>query len=121
MFISNRMSYQKNNNMSSSNQNFFIPINTKNTNYFKKLNHNKYYSLSKVKDISIINENPFIIPIDCKIQLENYVFTDKWSIPYRKDKWFGRILISTIALLKEDLADSDINCNRFINIVYPKL
>ena len=77
--------------------------------------------VSKDKDISIINENPLIFPIDCLIQLENNVFTDNWSIPYRKDEWLGRILISTIALLKEDLADSDINCNRFINIVYPKL
>lgn len=75
---------------------------------------------SKDKDTSI-NENPLIFPIDCLLQLENNVFTDNWSIPYRKDEWLGRILTSTIALLKEDLADSEPNCKRFLNNVFPEV
>jgi len=40
-------------------------------------------------------------PYDALIQLENNVFTDNWSIPYKKDEWLERLLVSSIALLKE--------------------
>jgi hypothetical protein len=33
--------------------------------------------------------------------LENSVFTDNWSIPYKKDELLDRLLNSSIALLKE--------------------
>ena len=47
--------------------------------------------------------NPLEFPVDCLYQLENNVFTETWSIPYKKDEWLGRLLTSAIALLKEGL------------------
>lgn len=45
--------------------------------------------------------NPLVFPYDCLVSLENSVFTDNWSIPYKKDEWLDRLLTSTIAHIKE--------------------
>ena len=74
----------------------------------------------KDKDESLF-ENPLNFPYDCLLSLENNVFTDNWSIPYKKDEWLGRILVSTIALLKEDLVDSEPSCKRFLEYVMPEV
>jgi ubiquitin carboxyl-terminal hydrolase 9/24 len=55
------------------------------------------------------------------IQLENSVFTENWSIPYKKDEWLDRLMGSSIALLKEGIADSDQNCKRFLDRVLPEV
>ena len=45
--------------------------------------------------------NPLIFPEECLIQLEENVFTDNWSIPYKKDEILDRLLNSNIILLKK--------------------
>lgn len=45
--------------------------------------------------------NPLVFPYECLLSLENSVFTDNWSIPYKKDEWLDRLLTSTIAHIKE--------------------
>ena len=52
----------------------------------------------------VLNKDPLKFPYDALVQLENIVFTDNWSIPYKKDEWLERLLVSTIALLKESKA-----------------
>jgi hypothetical protein len=47
--------------------------------------------------------NPLIFPEECLLQLEENVFTENWSIPYKKDEILDRLLNSTIALLKNGL------------------
>jgi hypothetical protein len=44
--------------------------------------------------------NPLIFPYESLFLLENSVFTDNWSIPYKKDEWLDRLLTSTIAIIK---------------------
>lgn len=75
---------------------------------------------NKSNDILIV-ENPLNFPYDSLLNLENNVFTDNWSIPYKKDEWLGKILTSTIALLKENLADAEPNCKRFLDHVMPEV
>lgn len=74
----------------------------------------------KIK-IKTSNNNPLIFPYDCLIQLENSVFIENWSIPYKKDEWLDRLMVSSIALLKEGIADSDQNCKRFLDRVLPEV
>ncbi len=79
-------------------------------------------SKEKADHSSIIdNDNPLIFPYDCLLNLENNVFTDNWSIPYKKDEWLGKILVSAIALVREDLAEADPNCKRFLDHVMPEV
>lgn len=47
------------------------------------------------------NENLLIFPVDCLYKLENSVFVENWSIPYKKDEWLDRLMRSAIALIKE--------------------
>lgn len=65
--------------------------------------------------------DPLKFPYDALIQLENNVFTDNWSIPYKKDEWLERLLVSTIALLKEGLAELDPSCKKFLDRVLPEV
>jgi ubiquitin carboxyl-terminal hydrolase 9/24 len=65
--------------------------------------------------------NSLEFPVDCLYQLENSVFTDNWSIPYKKDEWLDRLLQSTIFLLKEDMYETNANCMRFLERVMPEV
>ena len=47
------------------------------------------------------DENPLEFPVNLLYQLENSVFTDNWSIPYKREEALGRLLISSTALIKE--------------------
>jgi hypothetical protein len=48
-----------------------------------------------------MNENSLIFPFECLIKLEGQVFTENWSIPYKKDELLDRLLRSAISLAKE--------------------
>ena len=65
--------------------------------------------------------NTLEFPVDCLYQLENSVFTDNWSIPYKKDEWLDRLLQSTIMLLREDMYETNANCMRFLDRVVPEV
>ena len=55
---------------------------------------------------SLINfKDPLKFPVDALIQQENNLFTENWSIPYKKDEWLERLLVSTIVLLREGIGE----------------
>uniref|UniRef100_H3APV7 Ubiquitin carboxyl-terminal hydrolase 24 n=1 Tax=Latimeria chalumnae TaxID=7897 RepID=H3APV7_LATCH len=48
-------------------------------------------------------------------ELESRVFTDHWSIPYKREESLGKCLIASTCLAKLGLADADENCKRFMD------
>jgi hypothetical protein len=66
--------------------------------------------------------NPLIFPGECLLQLEENVFTDNWSIPYKTDEIIDHLLNSTIVLLKNGIPDKDAeNVKRFMDRVIPEV
>ncbi|XP_076009075.1 ubiquitin carboxyl-terminal hydrolase 24 isoform X3 [Genypterus blacodes] len=47
-------------------------------------------------------------------ELESRVFTDHWSIPYKREESLGKCLIASTCLARHGLADADENCKRFM-------
>ncbi|XP_028977659.1 ubiquitin carboxyl-terminal hydrolase 24 isoform X2 [Esox lucius] len=48
-------------------------------------------------------------------ELESRVFTDHWSIPYKREESLGKCLVAATCLAKHGLADADENCKRFMD------
>ncbi|XP_062306081.1 ubiquitin carboxyl-terminal hydrolase 24-like [Osmerus eperlanus] len=48
-------------------------------------------------------------------ELESRVFTDHWSIPYKREESLGKCLVASTCLAKLGLADADENCKRFMD------
>ncbi|CAL8307093.1 unnamed protein product [Lota lota] len=48
-------------------------------------------------------------------ELESRVFTDHWSIPYKREESLGKCLIASTCLARHGLADADENCKRFMD------
>ncbi|KAM9530104.1 ubiquitin carboxyl-terminal hydrolase 24 isoform 1-T1 [Salvelinus alpinus] len=48
-------------------------------------------------------------------ELENRVFTDHWSIPYKREESLGKCLVAATCLAKHGLADADENCKQFMD------
>ncbi|XP_056271460.1 ubiquitin carboxyl-terminal hydrolase 24 isoform X7 [Pseudoliparis swirei] len=53
-------------------------------------------------------------------ELESRVFTDHWSIPYKREESLGKCLIAATCLARLGLADADENCKRFIDRCMPE-
>ncbi|XP_038074652.1 ubiquitin carboxyl-terminal hydrolase 24-like isoform X2 [Patiria miniata] len=53
-------------------------------------------------------------------ELEGRVFTDQWSIPYKKEESLGKCLIASTRMAQENLIDSDENCKRFVSRCMPE-
>ncbi|XP_036376811.1 ubiquitin carboxyl-terminal hydrolase 24 isoform X3 [Megalops cyprinoides] len=53
-------------------------------------------------------------------ELESRVFTDHWSIPYKREESLGKCLIASTCLARLGLADADENCKRFIDRCMPE-
>lgn len=53
-------------------------------------------------------------------ELEGRVFTDTWSIPYKRDESLGKCLISAAKLAEEGLCDADESCQRFMERCLPE-
>ncbi|XP_048108000.1 ubiquitin carboxyl-terminal hydrolase 24 [Alosa alosa] len=53
-------------------------------------------------------------------ELESRVFTDHWSIPYKREESLGKCLIASTCLARLGLADADENCKRFIERCMPE-
>ncbi|TRZ01275.1 hypothetical protein DNTS_030119, partial [Danionella cerebrum] len=53
-------------------------------------------------------------------ELESRVFTDHWSIPYKREESLGKCLIASTCLARLSLADADENCKRFIDRCMPE-
>uniref|UniRef100_A0A667ZE80 Ubiquitin carboxyl-terminal hydrolase 24 n=1 Tax=Myripristis murdjan TaxID=586833 RepID=A0A667ZE80_9TELE len=48
-------------------------------------------------------------------ELESRVFTDHWSIPYKREESLGKCLIASTCLARHGLTDADENCKRFMD------
>ncbi|XP_056131607.1 ubiquitin carboxyl-terminal hydrolase 24 [Lampris incognitus] len=48
-------------------------------------------------------------------ELESRVFTDHWSIPYKREESLGKCLVASTCLARHGLADADENCKRFMD------
>ncbi|XP_023195305.1 ubiquitin carboxyl-terminal hydrolase 24 isoform X2 [Xiphophorus maculatus] len=53
-------------------------------------------------------------------ELESRVFTDHWSIPYKREESLGKCLIASTCLARHGLADADENCKRFVERCMPE-
>uniref|UniRef100_I3J3T6 Ubiquitin specific peptidase 24 n=2 Tax=Oreochromis TaxID=8139 RepID=I3J3T6_ORENI len=53
-------------------------------------------------------------------ELESRVFTDHWSIPYKREESLGKCLIASSCLARHGLADADENCKRFMDRCMPE-
>ncbi|XP_078417060.1 ubiquitin carboxyl-terminal hydrolase 24 isoform X2 [Cetorhinus maximus] len=53
-------------------------------------------------------------------ELESRVFTDHWSIPYKREESLGKCLIASTCLARLGLADADENCKRFTDRCMPE-
>ncbi|XP_065183511.1 ubiquitin carboxyl-terminal hydrolase 24-like [Sycon ciliatum] len=59
-------------------------------------------------------------PLTNLYELEGRLFTDSWSIPFRRNESLGKCLIATITLAKLGLAEEDENCVRFTSRCLPE-
>ncbi|XP_015922706.1 ubiquitin carboxyl-terminal hydrolase 24 [Parasteatoda tepidariorum] len=53
-------------------------------------------------------------------ELETRIFTDHWSIPFKKEESLGKCIISATQLAEEGLCEVHENCRRFIERVLPE-
>ncbi|XP_077980970.1 ubiquitin carboxyl-terminal hydrolase 24-like [Glandiceps talaboti] len=53
-------------------------------------------------------------------ELEGRVFTEQWSIPYKREESLGKCLLGATRLANEGLMDADENCMRFIDRCMPE-
>lgn len=59
-------------------------------------------------------------PYERLVELEDRVFVEVWSIPYKTDESFAKCLVASTRLTKEGLASTDENCQRFIDRCMPE-
>ncbi|KAA0708793.1 Ubiquitin carboxyl-terminal hydrolase 24 [Triplophysa tibetana] len=64
--------------------------------------------------------NSMEFPTTNLYELESRVFTDHWSIPYKREESLGKCLIASSCLARMGLADADENCKRFIDRCMPE-
>ncbi|XP_014661859.1 PREDICTED: ubiquitin carboxyl-terminal hydrolase 24-like [Priapulus caudatus] len=62
----------------------------------------------------------FEFPATNLYELEGRVFTDNWSIPYKKDESLGKCLIAATRRANEGLLEADENCRRFVERCMPE-
>ena len=73
-------------------------------------------------------------PVTNFYELENRVFKDDWSIPYRRDESLGRCLVAATKLAKESLSqasggdapvtclmEQDEHCRKFLDRILPEV
>uniref|UniRef100_A0A673IFZ8 Ubiquitin carboxyl-terminal hydrolase 24-like n=1 Tax=Sinocyclocheilus rhinocerous TaxID=307959 RepID=A0A673IFZ8_9TELE len=64
--------------------------------------------------------NSMEFPTTNLYELESRVFTDHWSIPYKREESLGKCLIASTCLARLGLADADENCKRFVDRCMPE-
>eukprot|EP00795_Rhopilema_esculentum_P004483 gene4483-20726_t len=53
-------------------------------------------------------------------ELEERIFTENWSIPYRKNESLGKCLLGAIKVTQRGEAEKDANCKRFMDRALPE-
>lgn len=80
-----------------------------------------YSSLATVKGCSPRPESgPQQFPTTNLYELEQRVFVDRWSIPYKKDESLAKCLIAATNLAREGQCESNPDCMRFMESCMPE-
>lgn len=66
------------------------------------------------------NGNSMEFPATNLYELESRVFTDTWSIPYKREESLGKCLVAAARLAEEGLCDVDESCHRFMDRCLPE-
>ncbi|KAK7081025.1 Ubiquitin carboxyl-terminal hydrolase 24 [Halocaridina rubra] len=66
------------------------------------------------------NGNNMEFPTTNLYELEGRVFTESWSIPYKREESLGKCLIAAARLAEEGLCDADESCHRFVERCLPE-
>ncbi|KAG7165384.1 Ubiquitin carboxyl-terminal hydrolase 24-like 1 [Homarus americanus] len=66
------------------------------------------------------NGNSMEFPTTNLYELESRVFTDTWSIPYKREESLGKCLVAAARLAEEGLCDADESCHRFMDRCLPE-
>ncbi|ROT66789.1 putative ubiquitin carboxyl-terminal hydrolase 24 [Penaeus vannamei] len=66
------------------------------------------------------NGNSMEFPTTNLYELEGRVFTDTWSIPYKREESLGKCLVAATRLAEEGLCDADESCQRFMERCLPE-
>ncbi|XP_068228806.1 LOW QUALITY PROTEIN: ubiquitin carboxyl-terminal hydrolase 24-like [Palaemon carinicauda] len=66
------------------------------------------------------NGNNMEFPTTNLYELEGRVFTETWSIPYKREESLGKCLIAAARLAEEGLCDADESCHRFLERCLPE-
>ncbi|KAF8763443.1 Ubiquitin carboxyl-terminal hydrolase 24 like protein [Argiope bruennichi] len=61
-----------------------------------------------------------VFPTTNLYELESRIFTDQWSIPFKKEESLGKCLISATQLAEEGLCEVNDSCRKFIEHVLPE-
>eukprot|EP00794_Sanderia_malayensis_P007934 gene7934-8789_t len=85
-------------------------------------------TVNLVTDEEAENENidvpldaiPDEFPTTNLYELESRIFTENWSIPYRKHESLGKCLLGAIKVTHAGNADKDQNCKRFMDRAMPE-
>jgi len=64
-----------------------------------------------------IEDIPDEFPVTNLYELEDRVFTDNWSIPYKKSESLAKCMYGAIKLASQQKAESDKDCARFLDRV----
>ncbi|EDO44319.1 predicted protein, partial [Nematostella vectensis] len=65
-------------------------------------------------------EGPLEFPTTNLYELEDRVFVESWSIPYKREESLGKCLISAERFAAEGLLEADENCRRFVERALPE-
>ncbi|KAL9950990.1 hypothetical protein ACROYT_G043576 [Oculina patagonica] len=63
---------------------------------------------------------PLEFPTTNLYELEDRVFVDNWSIPYKREESLGKCLQSAARFAQDGLAEADENCKRFMDRALPE-
>lgn len=77
----------------------------------------KSVSPNKMESLPVVSTG---FPTTNLYELESLVFTDRWSIPYKKEESLGKCLISATQLAEEGLCEVHDSCKRFIEYCMPE-
>ncbi|CAH1774066.1 unnamed protein product [Owenia fusiformis] len=77
-------------------------------------------SEATTEEPAIDNSEAMEFPVTNLYELEGRVFTDQWSIPYKKEESLGKCLVASTRLAAEGLCETDDNCVRFMDRCMPE-
>ena len=67
-----------------------------------------------------IEEMPDEFPVTNLYELEDRIFTENWSIPYKKNESLAKCLYSATRLAFYEKSESDSNCAHFLDRILPE-